>query len=275
MRSTYRASVFLIVLALAACDDSKTRGRKDEQSLVLPVAAFTTTIARGRLLPGAVPGLPDGTIEELENCYTEGLRSNPSQKGRIRFSVTPPPDEGPVGVVLDADGSLEAGVVTCARSALGSIHSYKGRGRSQPFVTATLELEPELQQVPELPTSAALRRVLDDEFAEDGVVKVLRVDVARVRHRKSFTTLLREFEYKVDLEFLRAGFEVRCFHGRSWKEFRKRRFEDTGTAQCENVPRRKGDRAEDQAWMHFRLTTYGWQAGYEKAYYCGDARCPR
>lgn len=276
MRPALRAAVFPILVALAACHDRKGRERKGEPLFGPPAAPLTTTIARGRVSPVAVPDLPDWVMDGVENCYTDGLRTNPSQRGRMRVSFTPPPSDGPVSVVLDADGFIEADVIACTRSAFGSIHSYKDkRGRIQPALTAELELEPESQQVPGLPTATAVRAVLDERFADEGVVKVLRMEVAWVRHRRSFTTFLREFEYTVDLEFIRDGFEVRCFHNISWKAFRRERVGHTGTARCENIPRRKGDRAEDQSRMYFQLTRHGWEVEHDKIYYCGDTRCPR
>lgn len=235
---------------------------------------LTADFVRGRLHPGVHPGVGGWPLEGVENCYTDALRTEPRQRGKLLFTLSPPAEDGPVRVTLEAQGSLEPDLIACARRVLGSIHHYPSRGRYFQEVSATLDLEPEVERVPALPTAMALRRVVEERFAKDRVVRVVGIEVEAVHHRSAGSSVLRELQYKVELEFLVNGYEGECFHDNTWKLFDRWPIESRGTASCKNVARRVGERAEDRSTVHFMLKERGWQAWPEPVYYCGDTRCP-
>jgi hypothetical protein len=267
-----------LLLALSAC----CHARADEADVGRDAAHETkhlsppsmTQLARGRLRPHRIEGVPDWAIDGVEDCYTDALRTEPAQHGSLRFTVTPPAKDGPVSVALEGDGTLREDVIACARGRLGGIYHYATQGRAQPAVTASLALEPELETAPPLPTAHALREVLDDRYGKGGVVKVVGLDVLEVHHRSSMTTFLRDFSYRVELEFVVDGFEGDCVHMSSYKRFESAPVVPMGAGhQCKSAPRKAGDRASDTSETSFQLTPDGWRVGYDPIYYCGDSRC--
>ncbi len=224
--------------------------------------------------PKRIGGLPDWALDQVHDCYTASLRTNPAQRGSLAFTVVPPAAAGNVEVDLKSEGSLQPDVVNCARGALQSIYHYP-KGRRQPKLSATVTLEPELIQAPAPPTDKLARRLAAVRYAEAGVVEIVEYTTESIGHRSMLGDLVREMRYRLKLRFVRDGYEGLCVHHAQYKRFEVDPVKPRGAGHmCDSKPRKKGDETDDSGVHYFHLTDGGWRQAFSGGpLYCGDGVC--
>jgi hypothetical protein len=197
-----------------------------------------------------------GTRSGANNCYIESLAENAAQQGEITFVIKPPPNEGYYLVTLEATGSISPALVACVRSVFGSFYHYANK-LAFDRVDGKLLFAPKLIPAPPLPTDAALRSILDERYARQTIVRIVRPTLKRVSQDLEGDELFRRYYYDVDLAFIANGYEATCHHYETYKVFSTSPYKTPYAGHaCENQVRTIGDHTTDRAVIYFRLTLY-------------------
>src|ERR1700688_2564071 len=125
------------------------------------------------------PAFGDGMSSGANNCYVDSLMKTPGQQGEITFVVKPPPGDGYYSVALEAQGSISAALVECVRRVFGAFYHYANKGTFDSF-KGTLAFVPEMISAPAPPNEAALRAILDEQYARPGIVRIARSNLKSV-----------------------------------------------------------------------------------------------
>ncbi len=200
-----------------------------------------------------------GVRSGANQCYVEALARNAGEMGEIAFVVKPPPGEGKLLVDLEAKAAIGPELTACVRKVFGAFHHYR-HADEEPFdaIHGTLRFAPEWITAPALPTAAAARAVVERSYAEDGVVRVVDLRETWTSQWGDSSEVLRSYRYEVELEFTTDGYEADCQHNGPYKVFSRRPFDWSRWAghTCESRRHQRGDRAQDDAAVLYRLSIY-------------------
>jgi hypothetical protein len=225
--------------------------------LVVPVGDVALDIEMAQIdekMGGAfVLGLRSGA----KNCYVEAQAAAPRQEGSIDFVVKPPAGEGRYLVTLDKKGSLGDGLVGCVRSVFGNFYHYKDKVAFD-AIRGTLRFTPHTVAAPPAPTEAALRAVLDAQYAAAKVVRVSKAVQSSVSlDAGSSSEVFRRYVYTVDLEFVADGYEAACRHFELYKVFSARPYKTFAAGHvCESQAHKAADHVSDTVMLTYRLALY-------------------
>src|ERR1044072_6488447 len=198
-----------------------------------------------------------GIRSGANNCYVDALAKNAGESGEIAFVVKPPPGEGKLLVDLEAKAAIGPELTACVRKVFGAFHHYANK---EPFdaIHGTLRFRPEWITAPALPTAAAVRAVVERSYAEDGVVRVVDLRETWTSQWGDSSEVLRSYRYEVQLEFTTDGYEAVCQPNGSYKVLSRKPCDWSCWVghSCESRRHKKGDRAQDDATVLYRLIIY-------------------
>ncbi len=191
------------------------------------------------------------------NCFIASLWKEPRQAGAITFVVRPPPGEGRYLVSLQSADTIGKDLSACVQRLFGDFYHYKDK-LAFDRLEGTLRFNPRFVDAPAPPADAELRAILDRKYARTAVVSVVEATQTDLSHDADESTgIFRRYRYDVELEFTADGYETTCRHYGPYKVFGTRPYTSPGAGHtCTSAPRRRGERARDDAAIDFRLELY-------------------